>query len=87
MPQATRVALWLVGASLPFFAVTSVSETLFQTAERMELLMGVEVLINFLIITISILILWLDGNVVQLVGVIVFTQIISALALYDSGCA
>ncbi len=76
----TRIVLWLVGASLPFYAVTSVTETLFQASERMELLMSVEILINVLIFTFSVLILWLDGTIFFLVSVLVITQAISAAA-------
>lgn len=73
-----RAALWLVGASLPFFAVTSVGETLFQAAEQMELLLFVEALTNLLIVAISIAVLWQGGGVVALLGVVVFTQALSA---------
>ena len=48
--DTTRNALWLVGASLPLFAVSSASQTLFQAGERMELVMGVEIFINTLIL-------------------------------------
>jgi O-antigen/teichoic acid export membrane protein len=78
LPPDTRASLWLVGASLPFYAVTAAGETLFQAAERMELLMGVEIFINTLIVIASLGVLWLGGSVPQLVGVIVVTQAISA---------
>lgn len=71
-------ALWLVGASLPFYAITSVTQTFFQAGERMELVMGVEILINTLILVISVAWLWLGSGVVQLVGVMVWTQMLSA---------
>lgn len=74
----TRLALIVVGATLPFFAVTSVCETLFQAGERMELVMGVEVTINTLILVASGLVLWRGGGVVQLGGVLVLTQAISS---------
>ncbi|OUC09823.1 hypothetical protein RY27_00510, partial [Litorilinea aerophila] len=63
---STRPALWLVGASLPFFAVTSVCETLFQAGERMELVMGIEMLVNLLIVAVSLVALWLGGEVLHL---------------------
>ncbi len=71
-------ALWLVGASLPFYAITSVTQTFFQAGERIELVMGVEILINTLILIISVAWLWLGSDVPQLVGVMVWTQMISA---------
>ncbi|CAN5633173.1 flippase [soil metagenome] len=72
-------ALWLVGASLPFYAITSVTQTFFQAGERIELVMGVEILINTLILVISVAWLWLGSGVAQLVGVMVWTQMISAV--------
>jgi O-antigen/teichoic acid export membrane protein len=75
----TRTVLWLVGASLPLYAVTSASETLFQAGERMEYLMAVEVTINTLIVVMSVVVLWSGGGVLQLVGVLIVTQAISAL--------
>ncbi|MBW7881122.1 MAG: flippase [Caldilineaceae bacterium] len=78
-PPVTAMSLWLVGASLPLFAVTSVSETLFQAGERMELVMGVEVFINTLILALSIGMLWMGGDEVTLIGVVVVTQAVSAL--------
>ncbi|GIV79984.1 MAG: polysaccharide biosynthesis protein [Litorilinea sp.] len=76
---STRPALWLVGASLPFFAVTSVCETLFQAGERMELVMGIEMLVNLLIVAVSLVALWLGGEVLHLIGVLILTQLFSAL--------
>ena len=75
----TQRALLLVGASLPFFAVTSVSETLFQAGERMELVMGVEMFINTLILVASIAVLWVGRGETALIAVIVVTQGVSAL--------
>ena len=75
----TRDALWLAGASLPFYAVTSASQTLFKASERMELVMGVEAVINTLIMTASIAVLLVGGGVTLLIGVLVVTQAISAL--------
>jgi len=76
--SATQTALWLVGASLPFYAVTSVSQTLFRASERMELVMGVEGTINTLILLLSVAALWLGGGVISLVAVLVLTQAASA---------
>jgi len=74
----TATSLWLVGASLPFYAVTSAAQTLFQAGERMELVMGVEVTINTLILLISLAVLWLGGEELALIAVIIATQAISA---------
>lgn len=74
----TRLALLLILASLPLYAVTSVCEMLFQAAERMELVMGVEVVINTLIVGSSLVVLWRGGGVPLLCGVIVGTQAVSA---------
>jgi O-antigen/teichoic acid export membrane protein len=75
---ALRWALWAVGASLPFYAVTSVGETLFQAAERMELLLAVETTINLLILLLSVGVLWQQGTVVHLLAVVVLAQAVSA---------
>ncbi|MCB0045465.1 MAG: oligosaccharide flippase family protein [Caldilineaceae bacterium] len=78
-----RVALRLAGASLPFYAVTSVCQTLFQAGERMELVMLVEGMINLLIAGLSIAVLFQGGQVEHLIGVMVITQAVSAvLCLY-----
>ncbi len=74
-----RISLWLAGASLPFYAVTSVSQTLFQACERMELVMGVEGVVNTLILFLSLAVLFLGGQVQHLIGVMVVTQAISAV--------
>lgn len=76
---STRTALILITASLPFYAVSSVCLTMFQSGERMELVMGIELIINTLIIASSIVVLWLGGDVVHLAAVIIGTQFISAL--------
>lgn len=76
---ATRNALWLAGASLPFYAVTSAAQTLFKASERMELVMSVEATINTLIMGVSIGVLLMGGGVSQLIGVLVATQAVSAL--------
>ncbi len=76
-PSETRIALQLVGASLPFYAITSVTQTFFQAGERMELVMGVEIFINTLILALSVIALWMGTAVTQLVGVMVLTQLVS----------
>lgn len=73
-----RTALWLIGASLPFYAFTSTTQTLFQAGERMELVMAVEICVNGLILICSLAVLWLGGGVLQLMGVIIGTQAVSA---------
>jgi O-antigen/teichoic acid export membrane protein len=78
--SATVGALWLVGASLPLFAISSACHTLFQAGERMELVFGVEALINALILAASIGLMWQGYDVVALIGLIVATQLVSVLA-------
>jgi len=78
LPETTRILLWVVGASLPFYAITSASQMLFQSGERMEYVMAIEVLINTLILLLSMVVLWRGGGIVQLVALLVFTQMISA---------
>ncbi len=86
----TAASFWLVGASLPLYAVTSAAETLFQAGERMELVMGVEVAINTLILLISLGVLWQGGDELALIAVIIATQAVSAalclLLLCAAGC-
>ncbi|MFM7174434.1 MAG: oligosaccharide flippase family protein, partial [Caldilinea sp.] len=77
---STAISLWLVGASLPFYAVTAAAQTLFQASERMELVMGVEIAINTLILAASIGVLWAGGDELALIAVIIGTQAASALA-------
>ncbi len=77
--MATRTILWLVGASLPFYAITSVTQTFFQASERLELVMGVEFLINTLILGFSAWQLWHGGGIIRLVAILVITQVLSAL--------
>ncbi|MEZ4710405.1 MAG: oligosaccharide flippase family protein [Caldilineaceae bacterium] len=74
-----RLSLWLAGLTLPAYAVTSVCQTLFQAGERMELVMFIEVIINTLIVGLSVLAIGLGGAVPALMGVMVITQIGSAL--------
>lgn len=77
--DTSRTMLWIVGASLPFYAITSVTQTLFQAGERMELVMGVELLINTLILLLSIAVVWRGGTILHLAAVLVATQLTSAL--------
>lgn len=76
----TRNALILIGASLPFYAVTSASQTLFRAAERMELVMIVEMFVNLLILAISVILLLNGRTLLPLIAVLVATQVVSALA-------
>lgn len=76
---AAQTMLWIVGASLPFYAVTSVTQTLFQASERMETVMGIELLVNTLILLFSVIVIWLGGTTAQLAAVLVVTQLISAM--------
>ena len=78
LPPATRTILWVVGASLPFYAVTSASQMLFQSGERMEFVMGIELLVNTLILLLSLAVLMADGGVIPLVALLVLTQLVSA---------
>jgi O-antigen/teichoic acid export membrane protein len=77
--DTTRIALWLVGATLPLFAISSVSQTLFQAGERMELVMGVEILVNTMILVFSIAVLWRGGGELPLIAVIIAAQAIASL--------
>ena len=77
--DVTRVSLLLVGASLPLFAISSASQTLFQAGERMELVMGVEVLTNTLILAISLAVMLQGGGEEALIAVIIVCQAVSAL--------
>ena len=77
--DTSRTMLWIVGASLPFYAITSVTQTLFQAGERMEMVMGIELLINTLILLFSIGVVFTGGTTQQLAIVLVVTQLISAI--------
>ena len=74
-----RLSLGLAGLTLPAYAITSVCQTFFQAGERMELVMVIEVIINTLIVGLSVLAIGLGGAVPALMGVMVITQIVSAL--------
>lgn len=75
---AARTILWIVGASLPFYAITAATQTLFQAGERMELVMGVELLINTLILLLSVAAILVGGTTQHLAAVLVVTQMLSA---------
>ena len=74
-----RLSLWIVGASLIFYAVTSVCEMLFQAGERMEYVLGIEAAINTLIFGLSLFLLLRGTTIVQLVTVWLIAQLISSL--------
>lgn len=76
---STRTLLWVVGASLPFYAITSVTQTLFQASERLEFILGIEVLINTAILVLSAVGLWLGYGILPLITLLVATQMLSAL--------
>ncbi|MEX1020966.1 MAG: oligosaccharide flippase family protein [Litorilinea sp.] len=78
LEPTSRLALWIVGASLPFYAVTSTTQTIFRAAERMELIMGVEWVINAVILGMSLAVLFAGGDILALVGVLVAAQALSA---------
>ncbi|MEM7134107.1 MAG: oligosaccharide flippase family protein [Chloroflexota bacterium] len=80
LPYSDTMAnlLWLIGGTLPFYAVTVACQMLFQGCERMELVMFVELIINSLIGLLSILVLFMDGTVVDLVLILIVTQALSA---------
>lgn len=74
----TRSAIWVGGALLPFYAVTSASQTLFKASERMELVMGIDAVGNALILLLSLLVLSQGGGIIQLMGVLALAQAVSA---------
>jgi O-antigen/teichoic acid export membrane protein len=73
-PPVTRSAIFWVGASLPLFAITSATATIFQAAERMELAFVVEFVTNLLILLLSIWLLWQRRTVADLLMVVVIAQ-------------
>ncbi len=75
----TRLVLILMTGSLPFFAFTSVSATLFQAGERMEYVMGVEMVVNTLVLAAGLGVLWRGGGVVHLAVVQIGAQAVNAL--------
>lgn len=81
LPAASplRPALWWIGASWPMYAALSAGETLFQAAERMELVLGVEGAINLLTALASIGVLWQQGTVVHLAAVVALAQVVSVM--------
>ena len=73
-----RTALLWVAASLPFFAVMSATESLFQAGERLELVLAVEAVTNLLILGLSIGVLRQGGTVAALLEMVLVAQILSA---------
>lgn len=74
-----RPALWWIAASWPPYAALSACETLFQAAERMELVLGVEATINLFTVLASIGVLWQQGTVVHLAAVVALAQVVSVV--------
>jgi O-antigen/teichoic acid export membrane protein len=79
LPPAERGALWLAGMSLPFYAVMSASEALFEACERMELELAVELCTNLVLFAACALILVRGGQVIDLMAAGVVVQALSAL--------
>ena len=73
-PDSTRTAIFWVGASLPLFAITSVTATIFQSAERMTLAFIIEFVTNLLILLLSVWLLWQGYGVADLLLVVVLAQ-------------
>ena len=73
-PQVTRTAIFWVGASLPLFAITSATATIYQAAERMELAFVIEFVTNLLILLLSVWLLWQKRSVADLLLVVVIAQ-------------
>jgi O-antigen/teichoic acid export membrane protein len=73
-PPSTRTAIFWVGASLPLFAITSATATIFQSAERMTLALVIEFVTNLLILLMSIWLLWQGQGVDDLLLVVVIAQ-------------
>lgn len=78
-PLATRQAIFLVGMSLPFFAVASAAGTIFQAGERLDLLLIVEIVTNGLILLASLVVVVRAGTVAHLLVVVVAAQGVSVL--------
>ncbi|MBV7329720.1 oligosaccharide flippase family protein [Chloroflexi bacterium TSY] len=73
-----KYSLWLVALSLPLYALTVASVTIFQACERMELVMIVEVVSNTLIMVGSLILLWFNYTILWLIGIWVVVQLIAA---------
>lgn len=71
--------LWLVGATLPFYAITISCQIIFQASERMELVMFTEIVVNTLIGLLSLIVLFNQGAIGGLIGVLIITQGLSAI--------
>jgi O-antigen/teichoic acid export membrane protein len=78
-PADLRSALVWVAASLPFFAVMSATESLFQAAERLELVLAVEAATNLVILGLSIGALQQGGTVATLLQVVFISQLLAAV--------
>ena len=74
-----RTALLWVAASLPFFAVMSATESLFQAGERLELVFAVEAVTNLVILGLSIGVLQQGGTVAALLQMVFVAQILAAI--------
>lgn len=72
-PETRRAIFW-VGASLPLFAITSATATIYQAAERLELVFVVETFTNLLILLLSVWLLWQGHGVADLLLVVVAAQ-------------
>lgn len=74
-----RLALVVVGATLPFYAFYSASETLFEAAERMELEFVVEIATNLLLLAVTAWALRRGGGIVAVMAAAVAAQAASVL--------
>ena len=72
--ESTRTAIFWVGASLPLFAVTSATATIYQAAERMTLAFVIEFVTNSLILLFSLWGLWQGHGVADLLLIVVIAQ-------------
>lgn len=79
LPPAERAPLWLAGMSLPFYAVMSASEALFEACERMELELAVEFSTNLVLFVVCVLVLLRGGQVIDLMAAGIVVQALSAL--------
>ncbi len=73
-PPNTRTAIFWVGASLPLFAITSATATIFQATERMELVFVIEFATDLLILLMSGWLLWQQRSVADLLLAVVVSQ-------------
>lgn len=73
-PQETLTAIFWVGASLPLFAVSSATATIFQAAERLDFIFVADFVTNLLILLLSLWLLWQRRGVAELLLVVVLSQ-------------